>query len=376
MPIIQFSELNILLCQGIITSFTLDTNIVRELKFNFKTPPLNMILNDFNNINFVMSDFSYREVLKKCNEFYLEKYDTIRNALRERVLIDEFSTALKHIENIDIRKRCEAEIDKFFSPKDCYIFHTDEYVDINVIVDMYFNTHPPFGNAGKKKYEFPDAIILNSLEQNASKCEKNILLISKDNDWLEYCKISKRLYMIDQDSLPNKTHILRQCISEFSNLNTFISTTEDKIKKLIYESHDIEKNIEEKIKKYLDDTSIVDPVVCTPYYYDYEIDCIDFIEAYFDQTQIDIGYIIDGTAQIYLTVPIDITCYASITLSIWDSDDKEEIVIDTKSVVVDCTTDIYLDMNLNLHDIDNITLDDIENFSIIENNFEVDFGEI
>jgi len=49
---------------------------------------------------------------------------------------------------------------------------------------------PPFAETGKKKNEFPDAIVLMAVEAWAKSNETTVLAIAKDNDWAKYCENS------------------------------------------------------------------------------------------------------------------------------------------------------------------------------------------
>ena len=61
----------------------------------------------------------------------------------------------------------------------------------------YFSNKAPFSESGKKKNEFPDAIILMAIEEWAEKNNKAVLAIAEDKDWSRYCKSSKHICCID-----------------------------------------------------------------------------------------------------------------------------------------------------------------------------------
>jgi hypothetical protein len=56
-----------------------------------------------------------------------------------------------------------------------------ELADIKVVVENYFKQEPPFGD-GKKKHEFPDAIVLSAIENWCKKHKQKIYFISSDSD--------------------------------------------------------------------------------------------------------------------------------------------------------------------------------------------------
>lgn len=59
-------------------------------------------------------------------------------------------------------------------------------VNLNDLIKKYFDHEPPFEKTGKKKFEFPDAIALMSLESYAIEKGIKILAVSKDPDWKKY----------------------------------------------------------------------------------------------------------------------------------------------------------------------------------------------
>lgn len=60
-----------------------------------------------------------------------------------------------------------------------------ELADIKVVVENYFNQKPPFDD-GKKKHEFPDAIVLSAIENWCKKHKQKIYFISSDLDFKKY----------------------------------------------------------------------------------------------------------------------------------------------------------------------------------------------
>lgn len=57
--------------------------------------------------------------------------------------------------------------------------------DLNELFYDYFERNPPFSE--KKKTEFPDAIVIGSLKNFASKIEKKVYVVSGDNDLRACC---------------------------------------------------------------------------------------------------------------------------------------------------------------------------------------------
>lgn len=58
------------------------------------------------------------------------------------------------------------------------------YPDPEIIFDKYFSAEPPFSATGKKKSEFPDAFVIESVRQYLEEHPNEVLLVvSRDGDW-------------------------------------------------------------------------------------------------------------------------------------------------------------------------------------------------
>src|SRR5690606_34157097 len=86
----------------------------------------------------------------------------------------------------------QRRLDSFIRKLDITVIQANE-VHISSIVDHYFKNSPPFSKEGKKKYEFPDAIALMSIENWARNNDRKILAISDDQDWMNYSETSERI---------------------------------------------------------------------------------------------------------------------------------------------------------------------------------------
>lgn len=138
-------------------------------------------------IRILLPDITEREVLAHI--------DAKMNAEKEK-LEKHLTSIMKYLE--PIRDRLEAIVkqsetaaqemtDMFLkelkSAKVCRL-PLQEDLDFRSIVDAYFNKKPPFSQ--KKKSEFPDAIVLKSLEQWCEVNKGNCIVLSNDNDLLNY----------------------------------------------------------------------------------------------------------------------------------------------------------------------------------------------
>jgi hypothetical protein len=67
---------------------------------------------------------------------------------------------------------------------------TADLVSAGELFNAYFDVKPPFENKETKKFEFPDAMALQGLEEFARREGKLMLVVSGDGGWREFCKVS------------------------------------------------------------------------------------------------------------------------------------------------------------------------------------------
>jgi hypothetical protein len=77
------------------------------------------------------------------------------------------------------------------------IVKTEGLLNVQQLIDCYFNKKPPFPATGKKKSEFPDAITLLVLDEYAKRNDIRILAVSADTDWKDYISTSERISHTD-----------------------------------------------------------------------------------------------------------------------------------------------------------------------------------
>jgi hypothetical protein len=104
---------------------------------------------------------------------------------------------------VDIN-RFNDNIDSFIKESKAQIVPHD-LASINDIVDNYFSGQFPF-NRGEKKHEFPDAIILSSIDNWCKKNNSKIYILSNDNDILGY----KSKYVIPTKDLSGILNLLNR----------------------------------------------------------------------------------------------------------------------------------------------------------------------
>lgn len=97
------------------------------------------------------------------------------------------------IEGKEIEGLSESRISQFIDITGALVLETGNFVSVKDVLDQYFSVSPPFAESGKKKNEFPDAIVLLAVEAWANEQDVNVLAVAKDGDWERYCERSARI---------------------------------------------------------------------------------------------------------------------------------------------------------------------------------------
>ena len=125
-----------------------------------------------------------------------------------------------------------------------YETFTSENINIDIIMEDYFQSKPPFQDCQKKKYEFPDAVIVNQIIIGFSE-DNPIWFVTEDNGIIdalencEYCHIKKSLRELYQDIIQNDDEYREQYkIAEEIVKNNLL-----RLKKKINEQLDDDTNI-------------------------------------------------------------------------------------------------------------------------------------
>ena len=144
-------------------------------------------------VNLYLTEITKNEIQSNIKEHLLNAQHEINNFKK---LISNKGKILKNLENfkpyIELPKleinlnfdNISTELDKFIL-KGKINFIPYELADLKNVVNSYFNQSPPF-SLGKKKYEFPDAIVLSAIENWCIKNNQKIYAISNDPDFNGY----------------------------------------------------------------------------------------------------------------------------------------------------------------------------------------------
>jgi hypothetical protein len=205
MPVPTLEQLKQYSVAGRIGAISIDTSVYEQYQFGFESGVLAQ-LEQFArlDIEHLLLDTVVDEIrshLKSQAELHRAH---LKNALkplgnswgigkeqRDAVMLQLFGED-------DIDLHIQQRLKKFLASTNATLLECAEYADLATLVDLFLEAKPPFSKNSAKKFEFPDALTLISLENWAAKIETKVVVVSKDNDWKKYCEHSKALYHVDE----------------------------------------------------------------------------------------------------------------------------------------------------------------------------------
>lgn len=101
------------------------------------------------------------------------------------------------IDSNKIEKVADNCVDKFILNTGALVLDCGKYISVSELLQQYFQNKAPFAETGKKKNEFPDAIVLLATEAWAKENDIQVLAVGKDGDWKNYCEMSDNIDYIE-----------------------------------------------------------------------------------------------------------------------------------------------------------------------------------
>lgn len=178
-------------------TITIDTNIFDSMKYDLSADSkLQVLLKQVKDgkVKVVLSDIVLKEAkahLEKCSKSLYSQIRKNRNQLLEIANENLINTVglEDYIEIPDKMKIVDSANEKFnqyISDLNAEILEIS-MVDINEIVEDYFEIRAPFQNGEKKRKEFPDAFIVNQIKQRFPD-EKSLIILSNDTGFINGCR--------------------------------------------------------------------------------------------------------------------------------------------------------------------------------------------
>ncbi len=169
----------------------LDTNVFDQHGLNFASPSLGQIKTQANigHIALITTDILLREIeshwpqklkeLKSKHNAFTSYFNRLPH-VPDNLKSTHSPSDINAINEFDFT-RC---VRQFF--EDCYATNlTSKQIRLGRVLDTYFSNQPPF-NEGKNKYEFPDAFMIDLLEQFHDEHNCDIHVVTTDRGFLSY----------------------------------------------------------------------------------------------------------------------------------------------------------------------------------------------
>ena len=150
------------------------------------------------------------------------------------------------IDSNEIEKVADNRVDNFILNTGALVLDCGKHVSVSELLQQYFQNKAPFAETGKKKNEFPDAILLLATEAWAKENDIQVLAVGKDGDWEKYCEISDNI---------DYTEDFADALSKFNKETapfTFLSSLVLKLEKGDNDASEFVQKINNNLKTYFD----------------------------------------------------------------------------------------------------------------------------
>lgn len=177
---------------------TIDTNILDAAKYDLGDGSTLQLLKNYVDdgiIKVVLSNIVVRESKKHLAK-QVNKACDIARKLRAEVLQESTEYLINYVglsRLLEISKDKDALIqkseelfDNFLTDINAEILGID-LINLESIIDDYFEINPPFEDGEKKRKEFPDAFIANQIRKRFGEAE-DVAIVSNDNGFKKACK--------------------------------------------------------------------------------------------------------------------------------------------------------------------------------------------
>lgn len=328
---------------------TLDTNIIEETKYDFGEDGALNILEKYvkqNKVKVYLSTIVVGEITQHCNKAASEAYRIIRNSVSEisKIKSQNYSKRFSEIPQIPNKNKMISEGLTFvddFKRRLCVELIDIDKISLKDIFEDYFNSISPFEKEGKKKSEFPDAVISKQIKYYFK--DQQVYVLTKDKGFIKSLDDFHNAVVLSSIGELNKVIVQKEKDYQ-SNLN-IIKTYNSQIIELIM-SHILDGENIELVGAEYDRKGICHGI-------EYEETSFNSVPE-MKIEEIDLTYFDDSI------ICADISCKAEIEAtgsyidygnSPWDSENKEYVFKDWHTVIeeheVEFTCQISLQKKTN-----------------------------
>lgn len=369
MPEANHTEIAALISKGQIAAISLDTSIFDKAQLNLRSSAL-LSLSQFQgtSIRVLISEIVSSEVrnhlVSAASEARVKLHAALRDA-RKATMTSMVPSELDHILGIggDLRSLSEQSFHEYMEAINAIEVHADGLVSTQEILAKYFCSEPPFSNKADKKNEFPDAYALLSLEAWSRKNRCLTLIVSRDNDWKNFCEGSDYLFCLGD--LPEALNLFNQQ-GRFYIERVLAYASQNAHSTLVVELNKAISELVETFEPHVEAWSAME------YDLDY-IECAVKEWSFADRHQFniisaDLEYVV-FSLELSITANFD----ATFNLSVYDGIDREYISMGSNTVGQEKTFTTAVAVKVLRSDKSDIDVDEIE---LIEPLITIYFGDV
>jgi hypothetical protein len=209
--------------EAIVKHISLDTQVFVATGFNFGSKVFEALKKHIatGRLGLVMTDVTVMEVKSRI------KQNVAAELLRQREFINEsrvlhnsnlpqVKNALEKLDTDKVAQELCDQFDAFLAEMKAEIIEAMHLSASNVF-KKYFAVQPPFGEAEKKKREFPDAFAIQALSEWAENTRQSTFVVSKDKLFRSAC--DKYTHLITKETLKE---VLDHIASDDEQLALFV----------------------------------------------------------------------------------------------------------------------------------------------------------
>ena len=360
-------------------AITIDNSVLKGEGYRFDEGLLKQ-MNQFakSPVKVIQTDVVHNEAIKHLSEDIKNARTSIAQALRSASKhfkisakkIDEAKALL--VSDISDYEIANARLRQYYQKINCELLISSDYVELERLMQMYFEVEAPFEQSKDKKHEFPDAIAPLAIEGRAEKNDINVIAVSNDKGWKAFADNSHRITVIE------KLADAFEVFLPHNKINEIISQLrEDEL--LDGENHVLSK-ITQAISDSLED---IDLNIEAASYLNYEEDEVyssyvshEFEKDGKDLVSINVVSIEDDVIVLQVRAKVICEVTASFYFSVRDSIDKDYVNLGETN----CSTEISYRTDILIHltgdfsqSFNELSVSEIE---VLETPKHVDFGQI
>lgn len=182
----------------------IDTNIVIGNGYDFKNGALRWLkqLYTLRIVDLFTSSIVVSEVESHIRDDLQLASSETRNFIRKQICIkglkgsEQFSALFGDFREQGWDTYTLNQWIEYIDDTDCLVLETNS-VSLQDVLSDYFNGIAPFEEKQKKKYEFPDAIIIKSIKEFVNSGANQVFVITKDKGWINAFSNFRNVIVVD-----------------------------------------------------------------------------------------------------------------------------------------------------------------------------------